>query len=70
MASGMTPLTTPVIGSKKVHEHLEASNSELETLIVKLGVPKTKAILLQQEELIKFKGPGEKHLTHFVQRTW
>lgn len=53
-----TPPTTSVIGSKNVHEHLEASDSELESLIVKLGVPKTKAILLQQQELIEFIGQG------------
>lgn len=54
--------------SEQVHEHLQASNTELEVLIPKLGVPKTKAMLLQQEELIEFRGPGEKCLSHYAQR--
>lgn len=54
----MTPPSreTQMAELKKVHEHLQASNTKLEALIAKPVVPKTKAILLQQEELIEFRG--------------
>lgn len=38
---------THMAGSEKVHGHLKATNTELEALIAKMGVPKTKAMLLQ-----------------------
>lgn len=51
------PKTTQVAGSKNVYEHLDATNTELEDLIARLGVPKTKAMLLQHEEQIEFRRP-------------
>lgn len=62
MDNGPTIKGNQMAGSEKVHEHTEASNTKLEAMIAKSRVPKTKAMLLQQEELIEFRGPKREML--------